>query len=131
MTYEQFRYVFIGAAIAAGVFLLLSVLLFFVLDIRAAFGYVTGRSAKKAIKKIREENQYAGMTDIINKNSLQGRTGVVTSKIATQSFTSDETTVLNEEDSNETTVLSDYNPLNNVFEIEYEITFIHTDEVIG
>lgn len=211
MTYEVYRYIFIGGAILAGVMLLTSVLLFIFLHIPTVIGDLTGANARKAIENIRNQNASTGektykssyvnqergkLTDKISQSgqvlhhtsaSLGG--GMATAKISTQILDnqgSDETTVLNVQGSNETTVLNPQysnettvlspqgsnettvlNPqysnettvlspamgetaslapqpvveqqaepapqqaVNRIFEIEYDITYIHSNEVIA
>ena len=164
MTYEMYRYVFLGAVIACGVFFAVSIVLFFVLRIPKVISDLTGRTARKAIESIRLQNEQSGnktyqssavnlergkLTDKISKSGrLVPReetpfgTGMITEKISTQQLdveeSVEETTLLNvtEEttvlsgDSGETTVLNSYEQSGQVFVVEYEITFIHTDDVI-
>lgn len=183
MTYEIYRYIFLGGAILAGLMLVVSVLVFFLLKIPTVIGDLTGANARKAIENIRNHNESTGdktyRTSQVNKDrgkltdkispsgriiknpsaSLHGAMG--TEKIGTQRLhpemvaeetavlsgeltQSSETTVLTGEltQSPETTVLSQENYANetdvlsaqnlvNAFVIEYEITYIHTDEVIA
>lgn len=169
MTYEIYRYIFLGGAILAGVMLVVSVLVFFMLKIPTVIGDLTGANARKAIENIRSHNESTGdktyrssqvnrergkLTDKISpsgrivkdpSHSLHGAMG--TEKIGTQQLHPEdgasETTVLTGEltGANETTVLGNENLANettvlnaqtfsNAFVIEYEITYIHTDEVI-
>ena len=51
MSYDTYRLIFIGAAIACGVMFLVSVTLFFVFKIPNIIGNLTGRNAKKASKR--------------------------------------------------------------------------------
>ena len=183
MTYEIYRYIFLGGAILAGIMFAVSVLVFFLLKIPTVIGDLTGANARKAIENIRNHNESTGdktyqssqvnrergkLTDKISpsgrlikdpSHSLHGAMG--TEKISTQQLhpedgtnettvlTGDltggnETTVLTGEltGGNETTVLSHEAPANettvlnaqtfsNAFVIEYEITYIHTGEVIA
>lgn len=186
MTYEVYRYIFIGGAVLAGILLLVTVLLFFVLKIPMVIGDLTGATARKAIANIRNQNEVSGektykssqvnsergkLTEKISMsgNLMGHRGGIVagamaTEKISTQKLdyqpadetsvlsaggnettvlgmSGDETTVLNTAGGGETEVLSggmsfgETMVLNTVpmgiFEIEYEITYIHTDEVIS
>lgn len=192
MTYEVYRYIFIGGAVLAGVLLLVTVLLFFVLKIPTVIGDLTGATARKAIANIRNQNEVSGektyrssqvnsergkLTEKISMsgNLMGHRNGIVAGAMATEKISTqkldvyqpadetsvlsaggnettvlgmggNETTVLNM-GGNETTVL---NAMDNVmgggmaygetsvlepaqmavFEIEYEITYIHTDEII-
>lgn len=172
MTYEIYRYIFLGGAIACGIMVVVSVILFFVLQIPKVIGDLTGRNAKKAIENIRKQNEASGdkkyqssavnlergkLTDrisqsgrVVSRNDTPFGTvgtGVITEKISTQHLPPEdplgETAVLPQ--SNETTILSvemgqtaqlqnqpanTGNPVQNVFEIEFEITYIHTNEVI-
>jgi len=170
MTYEIYRYIFLGGAILAGIMFVVSVLVFFLLKIPTVIGDLTGANARKAIENIRNHNESTGdktyrssqvnqergkLTDKISpsgrlikdpSHSLHGAMG--TEKISTQQLhpgdDTNETTVLTGEltGANETTVLSNESHANettvlnaqtfsNAFVIEYEITYIHTDEVIA
>ena len=179
MTYEIYRYIFLGGAILAGIMFAVSVLVFFLLKIPTVIGDLTGANARKAIENIRNQNESTGdktyrssqvnrergkLTDKISpsgrlikdpSHSLHGAMG--TEKISTQELHpedvtnettvltgANETTVLTGElaGGNETTVLSNEKPANettvlnaqtfsNAFVIEYEITYIHTDEIIA
>ena len=183
MTYEIYRYIFLGGAILAGIMLVVSVLVFFLLKIPTVIGDLNGSNARKAIENIRSLNESTGdktyrsspvnrergkITDKITpsghliKNPSESLHGAMaTEKIGTQTLHpieaadetmvlnngfagSDETTVLDggfsagnettvlycEGSSNETTILTS-DTLDNVFVIEYEITYIHSDEVIA
>ncbi|MBQ6824655.1 MAG: hypothetical protein IJP27_08365 [Clostridia bacterium] len=211
MSYEFYRFVFIGGAILAGIMLVVSVLLFFLLKIPHVVGDLSGRNARKAIENIRNQNESTGnkyykpshvnrergkITDKISPSgnlvkNPSGGLGVAmpTEKISTQELsidpnatdvlstenttdvlstenttdvlkTGNETEVLNTEnetavlstesgvttvlgaDSGETAVLSadvgetavlseEPSTETLIFEIEYETTFVHTDEVIA
>ena len=165
MSYEIYRYIFIGAAILCGAMLITSILLFILLKIPKVIGDLTGRTARKAIENIRNQNESSGdktyrsslvnqergkLTDKIspsgrlirNPTDLLGG-AMATEKIGTQQLVSDETMVLDsgnettvltgelDNSGNETTLLSQTDISNNVFEIEYEITYIHTNEIIS
>ena len=170
MTYEIYRYIFLGGAILAGIMFVVSVLVFFLLKIPTVIGDLSGANARKAIENIRSHNESTGdktyrtsqvnrergkLTDKISpsgrlirdpSHSLHGAMG--TEKISTQQLhpedVTDETTVLtgeltggsettvlgHDDHANETTVLN-AQTFSNEFVIEYEITYIHTDEVIA
>lgn len=176
MTYEIYRYIFIGGAILAGILLLVTILLFVFLRIPTVIGDLTGATARKAIENIRNQNEVSGdktykssqvnsergkLTDKISMSGslIRNGSGVIggamaTEKISTQQLPvqtqENETTVLSM-DTGETTVLNisagetDVLSVNSnmgetmvldygqpaIFEIEYEITYIHTDEVIN
>lgn len=201
MTYEVYRYIFIGGAILAAIMFIISVILFFVLKIPSVIGDLTGTTRRKAIEDMRNQNEETGektyrsspvniqrgkLTDKISESgslikhpsgSIWG--AMATEKISTQKLAQDEvneTTVLGSNEttvlgsgnettvlgSNETTVLGGFNEttvLNagmnetsvldsmpgmsettllspsmmatGIFEIEYEITYIHTEEIIA
>lgn len=61
LTYEQFNFIFIFGLVLAGIFLVVSVILLFVLKIPAVIGDLSGATARKAISEIRDGNY-------INKN---------------------------------------------------------------
>lgn len=166
MSYEMYRYIFLGGLIACGVFFVITVVLFFNLRIPKVISDLTGRTARKAIEDIRLQNEQSGdktyQSSAVNlqrgkltdKISQSGRlvprdatpfgTGVITEKISTQQLLTEEpvgeTSVLAV--SNETSVLdsgmgetsvldTSEAHMPQVFTIEFEITFIHTDEVIA
>lgn len=173
MTYDTYRYIFIGAAILCGIMFVVSVLVFIFLKIPKIISDLTGATARKAIKNIRQQNEASGdkaykvsafneargkLTDkispsgnVVQQYHAQMR-GIDTTKIGTQELHVDETSVLDHyEDTTvldgsgvgetsvlaapaqpiaETSVLSDA-PCDGTFCIEFEITYIHTDEVIA
>lgn len=165
MTYDIYRYIFMGGAVLAGIMFVLSVLLFFFLKIPHVLGDLTGRNARKAIENIRNQNESSGdklyktsqvnrergkLTDKISPSGslmrdpsgvLGGGGAMATEKISTQELppqanettvldTANETTVLNSE-AGETTLLDAQPDTAPVFQIEYEITYIHSEEVIA
>lgn len=171
MTYEMYRYIFLGALIACGIFFVIAAVLFFTLRIPKVVSDLTGRTARKAIENIRMQNEQTGektyqssavnlergkLTDKISQSGrLMPRdatpfgTGVITEKISTQQLepvgetdvltVADETSVLSapagETDvlnslMGETAILAPAEQFEQAFSVEYEITFIHTSEVI-
>lgn len=60
MTYEQLNTISIVCFIVAGAFLLLSIVLFFVLDIRYVFGILTGVTVKKEVNSIGKRIETTG-----------------------------------------------------------------------
>lgn len=165
MTYEMYRYVFLGAAVACGVLFATSVILFFTLRIPKVIGDLTGRTARKAIENIRMQNEQSGdksfqssavnlergkLTDkitqsgrLVPREATPFGTGVITEKISTHRLPVEEpageTTVLTVTDETSVldsgigeTVVLDTSGTQTAqsFSIEYEITFIHTDEVV-
>ncbi len=174
MSYEMYRYIFLGALIACGVFFAIAVVLFFTLKIPKVISDLTGRTARKAIENIRMQNEQSGdktyqssavnlergkLTDKISQSGrLMPRdatpfgTGVITEKISTMELEQPvgetdvldqpvgETDVLSpaagETDvlapvAGETEVLAPAEQPVQAFTVEYEITFIHTSEVIA
>ena len=183
MSYEMYRYIFLGALIACGVFFAIAVVLFFALKIPKVISDLTGRTARKAIESIRMQNEQSGdktyQSSAVNlergkltdKISQSGRlvprdatpfgTGVITEKISTMKLeqpagetevlaAAEETSVLfapagetevlcapaGETEvlapmAGETEVLAPVEQPVRTFAVEYEITFIHTSEVIA
>ena len=174
MTYDIYRYIFIGAAIMCGIMLLVTLLLFIMLKIPSVIGDLSGRTAKKAIHDIRQQNMSAN-TDKIQESKLTDkitasgrlikrsgrRDGTYTEMISTEKLieenklSNNETSVLSTaretevlSNNNETTVLTpDMNgnvtselasvtePLREdnticYLNVELDITFVHTDEII-
>ena len=161
MTYEIYRYIFFGGAALAGIMLIVAVLLFIFLHIPTVIGDLTGSNARKAIEEIRNQNASSGdktyKSSVVNRGRAKltdritesGRLvhnvmggAMATTKLDTEELleSAAETTLLdstiaeNEQiktgTAPETSLLLE-RPHENVFEIEYEITLIHTDEVIN
>ena len=81
MSYEVYRYIFIGAAILCGAMLITSILLFILLKIPKVIGDLTGRTARKAIENIRNQNESSG--DKTYRSSLVNQArGKLTDKIS-------------------------------------------------
>lgn len=174
MSYEIYRYIFIGAAVLCGIMFVVSVLLFILLRVPKIISDLSGATARKAIQNIREQNERTGdkaykvsafnlergkLTDKISPSGnvvqqvQQQMYGMDTSKIATQHLVkqeefdqtsvlannetsvlepqSGETSVLTESIIGETCVLSENLPIDNSFVIEFEITYIHSNEIIA
>lgn len=127
MTVELLQIISLVSFIIAGVLLLLGIALFFLLDVPKLYGDISGRTAKKAIEAIRQQNESSGnkaykpsavnaergkLTDkISHSGSVVGKTSgsgisVGTEKLHTDVLTAkaNETTVL-KNGSSETTVL--------------------------
>lgn len=135
MTVELLQTLSIAAYIAAGVFILIAVALFFLFDVPKLYGNISGRTAKKAIEKIRQKNENTGsnayQTSVVNterskltdKITLSGRltpqTAGLPMGIGTEKFS---TSALSPQ-FNETTVLS-----GNVFQGSSETTLLVNEE---
>lgn len=158
MTYETYHFIFVMAAVLAGVFLILSAILFVGLKIPGVVGDLSGATARKAIQSIREQNEQSGNKSsrinrergkVTEKITSSGRLlhhsaggfGAHTEKINIQMLQQQagETEVLStvpEEAAlvnmgmDETTVLTQNIVTQPFFEIEQDITFIHTEELI-
>lgn len=167
MTYETYRIIFIAGAAACGVMLAVSVLLFLVLKVPRLIGDLSGATARRAIRGIREKNVSSGEKVFRSSavNSARGKVtdrmtpsgriiphaptpygpGAVTTKISTQELLQEHaalaassaavqeagaTTLLTEapapQEAGATTVLA----ANQTFAVEFEITFVHTQETI-
>lgn len=128
MTVELLQTLSIAAYIASGILLLVAVALFFLLDIPKIYGDVSGRTAKRAIEAIRQQNESTGnkaykpsavnaergrLTDKISSSGrLQSKTEGLPVSVGTEKFSTsalapqtNETTIL-EQQLGETTVLT-------------------------
>ena len=81
MTYEIYRYIFIGGAIAAGVFLITTVILLFALHIPHVIGDLSGANARKAIQNIRLQNEQTGVK-VYKSSAVNQERGQLTDKIS-------------------------------------------------
>ena len=62
----------IGFWVAAGIFFLTAVALFFLMDIPKLYGEISGRTARKAIEQIRKHNAEALTGDIAGAHTASG-----------------------------------------------------------
>lgn len=127
-TLHILHYVFLGTGIF---FLILSVILFFKFDIRKVFGYLTGISEKKALAEI--ERRSKGLSsELVEKHleNIQDQTIRVSNQMditeRLECAATEETMVLEEHATDETRPLYP----KDVFEIEEDITLVHTTETI-
>ena len=153
MSYNVHRFFFIGGAALAVVFLLLTVALFFLLKIPKVYGYLSGSTKRKGVESIRNKSEaYEGKA----KNPLPflRDTGKLSGGTRTGSFgrhavvsppeaapasppPASETAILSQSDTpsggavRNRSISDGPSPSGGSFAIEYEITFIHTDEVIA
>ncbi|MBR1930871.1 MAG: hypothetical protein IJ833_05270 [Lachnospiraceae bacterium] len=123
MTVEMLQTISLIGYIMSGIFLAVTIILFFVLKVPKLVGDISGATARKAIEDIRQQTENSRMGEISKVNLSRGKltdkisasgrllhnTGnlgvsVVTQKISTQEL-SPETTMLLSEDFGETTVL--------------------------
>lgn len=159
MSYELYRYIFIGGLVLSIVMLIATVLIFFLLNIKAAIGDITGSSKRKAIENIHNKNITTDSNKkVATKFNYENQTtsarlaaeSVETAKISPQdrydSLEASETTTLNTPTTSETTVLSAepentpppqpilvYEEASNPsadFSIEVDITYVHSNEVV-
>ena len=148
MTYESYRYIFIGGLVLSVLMLILSVVLFFTMNIRKLIGEYNGTTKRKAIEKIRKKSSgevaFTGHTAAAPKAHVEvkvhtdGLSGSSeTSKIKPQdrydSMDASETTTLSEyaaqHTANEPQRSVDYKNYDD-FIIETDITYVHSNEVI-
>jgi hypothetical protein len=111
VTYETLRHIHIAFAALAALMLLVSAVIFIALDIPRAIGSVTGRAVKRGVYEIRERSARRDVKPA-------RRAGAMTTALATDNILG-----AAERDSAPSGAESE-------FEVEYDITFIHTDEVI-
>ena len=159
MSVELMQTLSIISFLVAGVLLLLSIALFFLLNIKKVVGDLSGSNAKKAIDKIRQQNEETG--DKAHKPSLVNQSrGKVTEKIdqegtvvlnssnleisvGTEKLVTDELSKAAEQvynySSEETTVLNRVeiaeettvlNQNNAIFVIEKHLEFMSSSEII-
>lgn len=81
ITVEMLQRLSTGAIVAAAVFFVAAVILFFLLDIPKVLGDITGATARKEIENIRQQNEQSG--DKAYKSSpVNKRRGKITDKIS-------------------------------------------------
>ncbi len=80
MTVELLQTLSLAAYIAAGVFVLIGIALFFLLDVPKLYGDVSGRTARKAIENIRLQNESSG-NKAYKPSAVNAERGKLTDKI--------------------------------------------------
>lgn len=154
MTYEIYRYIFIGGLILSIVMLVATVLIFFLMNIKTAIADITGSGKRKAIENIRNKNvETDSRKRTSNKYDYERQStsarlaseSAETSKISPQDrfdvMETSETTVLDNQPMQEVTVLNEtenelrpvleYENTDNFdFSIEIDITYVHSNEVV-
>lgn len=144
---------FIVFLILTILFLVVSIVLFFRFNIRGIFDMRTGRGARKTIQKMQEINAQTGKLrqDVVTHTpvNLQGAERISAPPTEKRIKEAQETTLLTDQGSQETTLLHDYNEttvlssemtketpqpeskkLPGAFKIEKEIIWIHTEEML-
>lgn len=81
MTYEIYNYIFIGAAIASGILLVVSVVLFFTLKIPKVISDLSGRTEREGVENIRKHNEATGDKSY-KSSSVNLKRGKLTDKIS-------------------------------------------------
>ncbi len=150
MSYDMYRYIFIGGLALSAVMLITTIILFFLLNIKAAVGDITGSSKRKEIENIRNKNvssnpdqKAEGKLNKKNKTVYENQEEEFgeTSKISLQDRydnLASETSLLNEEEdeinyeekSQPVLESDDMKNSNSNFYIETDITFVHSNEVV-
>ncbi len=159
MSYEIYRYIFIGGLVLSGVFLLATIAIFFLLNIKNVIGDLTGSNAKRGIENIRNQGVKTSKNKKAENKHNEQRQSITTSTVETSkispqdrfdSLEASETAILKatEPEISETSVLSPELlnaqeqpneaehtisagiPVNPNFIIETDITFVHSSEVI-
>lgn len=155
MTIDSLNSLSVVFFVCAAVFLIVGVVLFFVLDIIGVYGDLSGRTAKKAIERMRKENEESGnkaykpspvnekrgrLTDkISDSGKIISRQVGMAVNVGTQKFetgqlapaeTSNETTVLMNESANETTLLVNETPANETTVLVAEVPVLAGETTI-
>ena len=139
--YAAYQHIALYCAIAAGVFLVLTIILFLVLKIPQVFGELTGRTARKAVQEMTENHPQSGKLQKKNVSPAKKKTSRKDKKTEKpeEQESEAETAVLGQNDLMETTVLDavrDSVPTGKLsvqpetFKVLRSIVEIHTDEVI-
>ena len=107
MSVETIQMLSAASFILAGILLATTIILFFALRIREAFGFLTGRTRKKAIARIRENIEHSKENVVLSerKNKI-----VTSSLIDNKKYSSNGTMLLSQDNNKNTTLLSqEYN----------------------
>lgn len=148
---DTYNLISIVAFVLSAVFLIISIVLFFKLNIRKVVGDLSGRNVRKSIEMMKKNTQKQDDTNMYTENAISYRK---ISEVTQETYTTEKiteplknnnetattvlgnnenkgTTVLGADVNNGTTVLTSYQllPPSEQFIVEKEITFIHTNEV--
>ncbi len=157
MSYEFYNSAFIVALVLSVIMLIVTVLLFFLLNIKTAIGDITGLGKRKAVENLQKKSKTAKNDNrLANKDNSTAKAesitqgSVKTSRISPQdrydTLEASETSLLAEQPGFETTVLSSGEASIGVsvevveqneqvtdyadFYVEYDITYVHSNEVV-
>lgn len=122
MSNEVYRYIFYGGAILAAVMLLVTIILFFAYKIPSAVRFLRATKNKKLSQSTRLEDLVINIQDCFADNEIDEN--------GTQQLIASDCTVLLNGGPDEITSFVIPDDASEVMQIEYEITYIHTDEVI-
>ena len=139
--------------------LLVSILLFFILHIQSVIGYLTGSTARKAVENMQNEPGQELTSGSVRRRAASARQEKVDTTAEIQRYantsgnpvkdTTDlgfgieshtekaDVSIVSDDTRNterpillDTTDLSGHKDAVNTFKIEYEITYIHTEEIV-
>ena len=80
MTVELLQTLSLASYISAGILLLVGIALFFLLDVPRLYGDISGRTARKAIEAIRQQNESTG-NKAYKPSTVNAERGKLTDKI--------------------------------------------------
>lgn len=132
MTYDMYHFVFTAAGIICLVMLAVTILLFLILKVPELIGYFTGITEQKAVEKINKKNKrfeggQSGYDIAVFKKG--------TEKSCSSGYMPKETEVLADTGVATGQVVPDETSLlpqgEKLFQVEYEICYIHSSEIIG
>ncbi|MCD8133090.1 MAG: hypothetical protein LUE19_04460 [Clostridiales bacterium] len=128
--YEQYHYLFFGCLIACMALAAITVILFFALDIRGVAGYLSGRTARRQIQKIEEENAAGGesTSQLIRETEQIHITGDMTEFLQDRNGVAGESSPVREKKTFYGYAAS--RKTTGAFMIEREIVMIHSEEII-
>lgn len=147
-TIQMYHSIYVGCGIGALLMLAVSAFLFFYFRIPKVYGLLTGKTAEKEIRMMKEERagqnnvrpdkkSHAKKVDMGNLVSPSGRLGTSsddkyskTEALASDTGIQNREVIEKTEASQQNFLLEDKRPVCGTFRIEKEIMLIHTDEII-
>lgn len=133
--YTLYQHIALYCAIAAGVFLVITVLLFLILRIPQVLGELTGRTARKAVQEMTEKNPGSGRLqvtglDVKEEKNAKLLRGKAETENETMILMGDEQMTIAIHNNGEKTVVKKGLSEGKKFKIRRSIVEIHTQEVM-
>lgn len=122
---DTYSFISVITFVLAGVFFILSCILFFVLDIRKVVGDLSGRNARKSIEEMKKKQEREEIKSPVLNFPLRENTEKITEALSPEALKAHKSV------ENGTVILSEEQllPSRDKFILEKEIIFVHVEDI--